>query len=54
MRNLIPILIFIGGFSVLAVNDSYYEDEIREQAHYCDMVKNGHWPNYKEVDCDEK
>jgi hypothetical protein len=28
-----------------------YEDEMKQEAFYCDMVKQGHWPNYKELVC---
>ena len=29
-----------------------YEDAIKEEQHYCDMVREGHWPKYKtDVDC---
>ena len=28
-----------------------YEDAMAEEDHYCDMVNEGAWPNYREVDC---
>jgi hypothetical protein len=29
-----------------------YQDAIKEEQHYCDMVREGHWPAYKpEIDC---
>jgi hypothetical protein len=29
-----------------------YEDAIQQDLHYCDMVREGHWPNFKpEIDC---
>jgi len=31
-----------------------YEEQLREEQHYCEMVKAGNWPAYKpEVDCKE-
>jgi hypothetical protein len=31
-----------------------YEEQLREEQHYCEMVKSGAWPAYKpEVDCKE-
>mgnify|MGYP006207382395 FL=1 len=34
------------------VNQMDYEDAIAEEQHYCDMVREGHWPAYKpEIDC---
>ena len=36
----------------LIVNQMDYEDAILEEQHYCDMVREGHWPAYKpEIDC---
>jgi len=36
----------------LIVNQMDYEDAIKEEQHYCDMVREGHWPAYKpEIDC---
>lgn len=29
-----------------------YEEELRQEQHYCQMVRDGHWPNFKpEVQC---
>jgi hypothetical protein len=45
----------IGVFLIVAfmfVNQMDYEDAIAEEQHYCDMVREGHWPAYKpEIDC---
>lgn len=30
------------------VSNMDYEDELLEQQHYCDMVEQGHWPDYEE------
>lgn len=44
-----------GIFIVLAfgiVGQMDYEDAIEQDRHYCDMVRDGHWPNFKpEIDC---
>lgn len=45
----------IGIFLILGfmfVNEMDYQDAIKEEQHYCDMVREGHWPAYKpEIDC---
>ena len=45
----------IGIFLILAfvfVSEMDYQDAIKEEQHYCDMVREGHWPAYKrEIDC---
>lgn len=45
----------IGIFLILGfmfVNEMDYQDAIKEEQHYCDMVREGHWPEYKpEIDC---
>lgn len=34
------------------VNEMDYRDAVREEQHYCHMVKEGHWPHYnKDIDC---
>jgi len=41
----------------LAVSKMDYEDELAERELYCDMVKEGKWPDYKgiaERECEAK
>jgi len=41
----------------LAVSTMDYEDELAERELYCDMVKEGKWPDYKgiaERECEAK
>lgn len=34
------------------VGEMDYQDEIKQEQHYCGMVGSGAWPNYKpEIDC---
>ncbi len=43
-------LLLLAAFAI--VNQMDYEDAIAEEQHYCDMVREGHWPAYKpEIDC---
>lgn len=32
--------------AVLTAGEMDYQDARAEQAHYCDMVQAGHWPDY--------
>lgn len=44
------ILLMILAFGIVGQMD--YEDAIEQDKHYCDMVREGHWPNFKpEIDC---
>jgi hypothetical protein len=43
-------LLLIVAFGIVGQMD--YEDAIEQDQHYCDMVREGHWPNFKpEIDC---
>lgn len=43
-------LLLLAAFAI--VNQMDYEDAIKEEQHYCDMVREGHWPAYKpDIDC---
>ena len=35
----------------VAASTGAYEDEEAEQSRYCKMVNDGHWPNFKNVEC---
>lgn len=57
MKNLIflhllvclaAIVLFV---AFVVVNTMSYNDAVIERDHYCQMVTEGHWPNYKGVDC---
>ena len=39
------LLALLGLFGLAGAMD--YEDQQAEQAHYCEMVKAGHWPDYQ-------
>ena len=48
-------MIFLCGFGTVGTMD--YEDELAERELYCDMVKEGKWPDYKgiaERECEAK
>ena len=43
-------LLLIVAFGIVGQMD--YEDAIEQDKHYCDMVREGHWPNFKpEIEC---
>lgn len=42
-------------FAILAIAGSLDLKEAQDQAeHYCQMVNEGTWPNYKDIDCGDK
>ena len=50
-------LISVALFLFLAVSTMDYEDELAERELYCDMVKEGKWPDYKGIakrECEAK
>ena len=51
MKNITVAAALLAAFGLVGAMD--YHDEQREQAHYCEMVKSGHWPDYREMgdDC---
>lgn len=45
---------WIFGFSILiCASTEDFKSEQLEQSHYCDMVAEGVWPNFKQLDCGE-
>ena len=43
-------LFVIVAFGIVGQMD--YEDAIEQERHYCDMVRQGHWPAYnQDIDC---
>ena len=40
---------FILAFGLLGEGD--YQDAVAADAEYCDNVRNGVWPNYKNLEC---
>lgn len=39
--------------AVIAAGTMDQQDQEIEQAHYCEMVKSGAWPNFKNINCKE-
>ena len=37
-------------FIIIKLNEMILEDEALELAHYCSMVKGGHWPDYRKIE----
>lgn len=50
-RKLLTILALVALF--LLVSSLDYQDEQMQQRHFCAGVKDGYWPNYKDLDCEE-
>jgi hypothetical protein len=49
-----PLLILLAVLTVLgAVGRMDFEDEMQEEAHYCEMVQSGAWPNFKQLECEQ-
>ncbi len=46
----IPILLAIT--ALLYVSEADYHQAEQDAAHYCEMVRDGAWPDFKEVGCD--
>ncbi len=45
MKMIAVLLSLLGLFGLAGAMD--YEDQQAEQAHYCDMVKAGYWPDFQ-------
>ncbi|ALH23546.1 hypothetical protein PM396_gp47 [Xanthomonas phage vB_Xar_IVIA-DoCa1] len=46
VKVLLAIAAIVAAFGVVGSMD--YRDEVREQLSYCENVKNGVWPDFKE------
>lgn len=44
------LLVWVAAFGVIGELD--YQDKVKEMEHYCSMVENQLWPNYKNIQCD--
>lgn len=50
----LPLAVFC--VVLLFVGTMDYQDAERERAHYCDMMRSGAWPDYREIfeeECNE-
>ncbi|MBN46231.1 MAG: hypothetical protein CMH23_07135 [Methylophaga sp.] len=43
----IGIIVAVVLFGIVGRMD--YEDELKSQAHYCEMVREGAWPDFKKI-----
>lgn len=46
LKAIISIILVIAILLIVSTMD--YQDEVMEQKHYCEMVREGYWPDYKE------
>lgn len=54
MKKFKPALIAITVTALfLAVSTMDYNDQLSQQAHYCEMTATGHWPQFKNLECDQ-
>jgi len=53
-RKVIPAIAITVVFLALGlVGQSDYEEELAAKRHYCNMVEQGHWPDFNpQTDCD--
>jgi len=50
IKTIGAVIFVVMAFGIVGHMD--YEDAIAQDQHYCDMVREGHWPNFKpEIDC---
>ena len=51
MKNITVAAALLAAFGIVGAMD--YRDEQRAEAHYCEMIESGHWPDYREMgdDC---
>ena len=47
MRTIVAL--GLGVILWMVVGEMSYEDEVLEHEHYCRMVSDGHWPDYKNI-----
>ena len=45
MKTTVVLLALLGLFGLAGAMD--YEDQQADQAHYCEMVKAGYWPDFQ-------
>ena len=50
-RNFMPV--FVIAILVAVVMNMDYDDHVAQQAHYCEMVAEGVWPNSKNLECEK-
>ena len=46
-------VVFLAVFFLAVIGQMDYEDATKAQKHYCEMVKEGMWPDYKKADCSQ-
>lgn len=51
MKGLLLALAVLIAFGIAGRMD--YEDALAESEHYCAMVNEGTWPNYKNQECEQ-
>ena len=51
MKNIMVVATLLAAYGIVGAMD--YHDEQREQAHYCEMIESGYWPDYRNMgdDC---
>ena len=51
MKNIMVVAVLLAVYGIVGAMD--YRDEQRAEAHYCEMVESGYWPDYREMgdDC---
>ena len=50
-RNFMPV--FVMAILVAVAMNMDHDDQLAQQAHYCEMVAEGVWPNSKNLECEQ-
>ena len=53
MKNIMVVATLLAVYGIVGAMD--YRDEQRAEAHYCEIVESGQWPDYREMEdnCNE-
>ncbi len=51
MKKILSVCVVLCLLGIVGSMD--YEDEVDVVQHYCQMVKDGHWPNYENRECSD-
>lgn len=50
-RKFLPV--FIVAILVAVAMNMDYDDQQAQQVYYCEMTQAGHWPAFKDMECDQ-
>jgi hypothetical protein len=50
-RKYLISALLVAAVGSMIVGSMDHKDAVMAENHYCDMVNEGHWPNFKKIDC---